>query len=142
MATPHENKEHVQRVESAVNEQDQAILSEIFAEDFIVHFHGGREELHGLDEYLDYLEEFYEAFPDLTINFEEMVAEDDMVTVRYTGSGTHEGEYQGIEPTGRTVDVSGMRIVRVADGEIVEVWGQRDDLGMLDQLGIVEPPTA
>ena len=142
MATPRENKEHVRRVEDAVNDKDLAALSEIFADDFVVHFHGGREELHGLDEYREYMAETHEAFPDLTITFEDVVAEDDLVTVRYTGSGTHEGEYEGIEPTGETVDLSGMRIVRVEDGKIAEAWGQRDDLGTLAQLDVVEPLSA
>jgi steroid delta-isomerase-like uncharacterized protein len=140
--TVRENKEHVRRVESAVNEQDQHVLDDIFAEDFVVRFHGGREELRGLDEFRDYLRETYEAFPDLTITFEHVVAEDDTVAVRYTGTGTHEGEYEGVEPTGETVDISGMRIAKVDDGEIVEVWGQRDDVGLLAQLGVVDPPTA
>ena len=142
MATPKANKEHVRRVEDMVNDKDQEVLSEIFADDLVVHFHGGREELHGLDEYREYLAETYEGFPDLTITFEDVIAEDDKVSVRYTGSGTHEGEYEGIEPTGETVDLSGMRIVRVEDGEIVEAWGQRDDIGVLAQLEVVEPPMA
>jgi len=134
------NKEHVRRVETVVNEQDDDLLAEIFAEDIVVRFHGGREEINGLDEYSAYLNEFYTAFPDLTISIEGMVAEDDMVAARYTGSATHEGEYRGTPPTGEQVDVSGMRIVRIEDGKISEVWGQRDDLGYLSQIGVVEPP--
>ena len=140
--TTQENKELVRKVEQMVNEQDHEVLSEIFADEFVVHFHGGREEVHGLDEFEEYLQSTYDAFPDLTITFEDMVAEGDMVTVRYTGTGTHEGEYEGIEPTGEKVDVAGMRIARVEDGKIVEAWGQRDDIGVLAQMGVVEPPTA
>ena len=140
--TVRENKEHVRRVESAVNEQDQRALDDIFAKEFVVRFHGGREELHGLDEFKDYLREMYEAFPDLTITFENVVAEDDIVAVRYTGTGTQEGEYKGIDSTGETVEISGMRFARVEHGKIVEGWGQRDDVGLLSQLDVVEPPTA
>lgn len=61
---------------------------------------------------------------------------------RYTGTGTHEGEYEGIEPTGTEVQLSGMRFCRLEDGKLVEVWGQRDDLGLLAQLGVVELPEA
>lgn len=130
------------RVESAVNQQYQEVLSEIFAEDFVVRFHGGREELHGLGEFRDYLQTLYDAFFDLTITFEDVIGEDDTVVVRYSGTGTHEGEYKGIEPTGKTVDISGMRIARIDDDKIVEVWGQRDDLGLLAQLEVVDLPTA
>lgn len=141
MATSTEDrKAHVRAVERIVNDQDYDLLSEIFAEDLTNHFHGGREEYSGRDEFQAYLSEFHEAFPDGTISIEQVVAEDDMVAVRYTGSGTHEGEFRGIPPTGEEVRMSGMRIVRFEDGKIAEVWGQRDDLGTLAQIGVVEPP--
>ena len=138
--TSEQRKARVRRVETAVNEQDHELLSEIFAEDLVHHFHGGRERYDGLDEYREHLRAFHEAFPDGTISMEEMVAEGDLVAVRYTASGTHEGEFMGVPPTGEAVEFSGMRIVRLADGKIAEAWGQRDDLGLLVQLGVVEPP--
>lgn len=140
--TTAEKKDHVRRVETAVNDQDYDLVSEIFAEDLVVHFHGGREEIDGLDEFKSYLGATYEAFPDLTISLKEVVGEDDLVAVRFTGTGTHKGEYNGIEPTGEEVRLSGMRFCRLDDGKIVEVWGQRDDLGVLVQLDVVEPPEA
>lgn len=136
-----EKKAVVQRVEAMVNDHDLDVIPEIFADDLVVRFHGGREELHGHEEFGAYLGETFEAFPDLSITFEELVGEGDTVVVRYTGRGTHEGTYRGIEPTGQSVDLSGMRIARVEDGEITEAWGQRDDLGVLAQLGVVQPPT-
>ena len=140
--TPAEQKEHVRRVETAVNNQDHDLISEIFAEDLVVHFHGGREEVNGLEEFKAYLDALYEAFPDLTISLKELVGEDDMVAVRFTGTGTHEAEYNGIAPTEKEIQLSGMRFCRFDDGKIAEVWGQRDDLGVLVQLGVVEPPEA
>jgi steroid delta-isomerase-like uncharacterized protein len=142
MTTTDDNEAVVRRVETAVNDRDDRLLSEIFAEDFAVHYHGGREERRGLEEYRDYLKERYEAFPDLTIDFEQVVAAGDVVAVRYTARGTHEGAFAGVEPTGETVDFSGMRIVLVEGGKITEAWGQRDDLGILTQLGAVDPPPA
>lgn len=140
VTTTSENKEHVRRVETAVNDQDHDVLSEIFIDDLTIHFHGGREELTGLDAFRAYLTELYDAFPDITVNFQEMIEEDDMVAVRYTGTGTHKGEYGGIAPTGERIQLSGMRFCRLKEGKIAEVWGQRDDLGQLVQLGVVEPP--
>lgn len=140
--TTSENKDHVRRVETAVNEQDHDVLSEIFAKDVVIRFHGGREEVTGVDEFRAYLTAFYDAFPDLTLSFQEMIEEDDMVAVRYTGTGTHKGEFNGIAPTGEQIQLSGMRFCRLEDGKIAEVWGQRDDLGQLVQLGVVEPPEA
>jgi len=142
MATSIQDKKAVvQRVEAMVNDQDLDVVPELFAEDLVVRFHGGREELQGRDEFSAYLAETFEAFPDLSMTFEELVGEGDTVVVRYTGRGTHVGEYRGVKPTGQSVDLSGMRIARVEDGNITEAWGQRDDLGVLAQLGVVEPPT-
>lgn len=138
--TTSETKEHVRRVETAVNDQDHDVLPEIFTEDLVIRFHGGREEITGLDGFRAYLTELYDAFPDVTVSFREMIEEGDMVAVRYTGTGTHEGEYNGIAPTGERIQLSGMRFCRLEDGKIAEVWGQRDDLGQLVQLGVVEPP--
>lgn len=133
-----ENKKLVRRVEQAVNNRDSDAIADIFADDFV--FHGELEEHHGVDEFNDYLQGLFNAFPDITLTFEQLVAEDDIVVVRYTGVGTHEGEYNGVHPTDQKVNISGMRMVRVDDGAIVEVWAQTNNLGLLGQLGVVEPP--
>lgn len=123
-----------------MNERDHDLLADIFAEDVVHHFHRGREEYSGIDGFRAYLDGFYGGFPDGTITTERMVAEGDLVAVRYTGVGTREGEFRSVPPTGETVRLSGMRIVRIGDEKIAEVWGQRDDLGQLVQVGAVEPP--
>lgn len=71
---------------------------------------------------------------------EEILAEDDLVAMRYTVTGTHEGEFNGIKPTGNEFAVSEMKLYRVTDGKIAEVWAAADQLGLLTQLGIIEPP--
>lgn len=133
-----ENKELARDVVDAFNDHDSDALTDLFADDLV--FHRPLEELHGIEEFNDYVQEGYDAFPDITLTIEELVAEDDMVVARYTGTATHEGEYKGIDPTGEEVQLSGMRMVRVEDGEIVEVWAQENDLGRLVQLGVIEPP--
>lgn len=140
MATPiTENKEHVRRVETAINDRDRDALTDIFAENCT--FQLELVELHGVDEYTEYLQGIYEAFPDLTLTFEELVGEGDLVVIHYTITGTHEGEFRGIEPTGREFEVSGMRMARIEDGEIVEVTGETRNLSLLSQLGVVELPS-
>src|SRR5262245_41333538 len=76
-----------------------------------------------------------EAFPDWHRNAEESVAEGARVAERWTGRGTHRGEFQGIAATGRQVAVPGTVFYRLEDGKIVEFRGQFDRLMMLDQLG-------
>ena len=77
------------------------------------------------------------AFPDWHTTLEEMIAEDDQVAERWTGRGTHQGEFQGIAPTGRQVTVPGFVFYRVASGKIAEFRGLFDGLSMLQQLGAI-----
>ena len=77
------------------------------------------------------------AFPDAHIEPAHLAADDEHVTVAYTLTGTHQGTFQGIEPTGRSIEVSGVQLARFEDGKIVERWGSSDELGILKQLGEV-----
>ena len=77
------------------------------------------------------------AFPDLHFTIEELVAEGDIVAGRLTMSGTHEGPLMGIPPTGRAVRQDHMHFVRFRDGKAVEHWGVRDELGMMQQMGVM-----
>jgi predicted ester cyclase len=74
------------------------------------------------------------AFPDLRVQIEDLVAEDDRVVARLTFEGTHRGAFRGIEPTGRTVRFGAIRIYRLTDGKVVETWAQQDALGLIQQL--------
>jgi predicted ester cyclase len=78
-----------------------------------------------------------EAFTDLRMAEADSLREGEKVAFRWILSGTHEGEFMGVAPTGRRVEAMGMDIVRLADGEIVEHWGEFDAVGLLRQMGIV-----
>jgi len=79
------------------------------------------------------------AFPDWHSTPEELVAEGDRVAERWTGRGTHRGEFQGIPPTGKQVAVPGVVFYRIRDGKISEFRGTFDRLSMLQQLGAMPP---
>jgi predicted ester cyclase len=66
-----------------------------------------------------------------------MIAEGDEVVTRKTFHGTHEGEFMGIPPSGRTVNVSLIDVVRISEGQVVEHWSVGDNLGMMQQLGVI-----
>lgn len=83
---------------------------------------------------------FRTAFPDLKVIIEDLIAEGDKVVQRWTAHVTHQGDLLGIPPTGKKVTLTGINIFRLADGKIVERWGELDTLGMLQQLGVVQPP--
>jgi predicted ester cyclase len=71
------------------------------------------------------------------ITVEEMIAEGDRVMVRWSSSGTHQGESHGLPPTGKQVTNSGINIFRVADGKIAEVWDIYDRLWLWQQPGVL-----
>lgn len=75
------------------------------------------------------------AFPDLHIEVEHLVADEDNVSFAYTITGTHQGEFMHIAPTGKQIKVRGMQIGRFEHGLMVERWGSSDELGLLKQLG-------
>jgi steroid delta-isomerase-like uncharacterized protein len=77
------------------------------------------------------------AFPDLHVAIEDVVAEGDKVVYRNTVTGTHQGEYRGLPPTGRSVTYNEIFIIRFADGRIAEIWGVVDVLAQLKQLGVL-----
>ena len=122
----------------AFNEQDRDTMRELLADDIVEH--GIHKELNGIDEILGFLDAHFATFPDYSGSTEAMIAEDDTVTIRYSVSGTHSGEYRDIEPTGHTVEWSGIAMYRIEDGEISEIWLEEDRLGLLEQLEMVDPP--
>lgn len=71
-----------------------------------------------------------------------MLVDGDRVAVRTLFTGIHSGDFFGIPPTGRPVEVSGTHIVRIRDGRIAEHWGNNDDLGLMRQLGAIGEPAA
>lgn len=85
----------------------------------------------------DFLAQFRIGFPDLRSHADALLGDGDLVTIRWTITGTHTGPFFGVPATGRSIRVSGMDILRVADGKLVEHWGgvadQMDDF--LSQIG-------
>jgi len=80
------------------------------------------------------------AFPDTNLTIEDQIAEGDLVVTRWTAAGTHRGELFGMPATGKQVKVTGIFIDRLADGKIVESWGEYDALGMMQQVGAIPAP--
>jgi predicted ester cyclase len=87
-----------------------------------------------------FLSGFVEGFPDLRITVEDAVGEGDLVAQRVHFAGTHTGEFQGLPPTGRKVEFSGLELNRFVDGRVAEHWFQLDALVLLQQLGLVVVP--
>jgi steroid delta-isomerase-like uncharacterized protein len=129
------NKELVRRYQEAHNANNLDALNAIVASDLITH-----NQMPGLPAGLEGGKQVHQiavaAFPDFHATIEELVAEGDRVVARMTFRGTHTaGEFMGIPPSGRRFEFSAISIFRIADGKIVEHWGEEDALGWLRQLG-------
>jgi len=90
----------------------------------------------GPEGFIHYFGELRKGFPDLNIAAEKLVADDDSVALAYTITGTHQGEFMGLAPTGRKISARGVQIARFQNGKLVERWGSSDQLGILQQLGV------
>jgi len=74
------------------------------------------------------------AIPDLHVEVEHLVADDENVASAYRITGTHQGEFQGVAATGRCIDARGVQISRFVDGKVSERWGSSDEAGIMNQL--------
>jgi steroid delta-isomerase-like uncharacterized protein len=77
------------------------------------------------------------AFHGLQVTVEDMVAEGDKVTCRFTARGVHKGEFMGLPPTGKEIRMTGIEIFRLRDGKIAELWGEANLMGLMQQLGLL-----
>ena len=110
-------------------------LYEVNAADAV--WHQPDQDLQGLEEVKQYTAMYFEAFPDMSVSVEDLIAEGDKVVSRYAYLGTHQGELQGIAPTNKHIEKEGITIHRIEGGKIVEEWEQYDKLSFLQQLGAV-----
>lgn len=127
-----ENKERVRDYFEAIEDHSDGHvegLSEFVTDDVVNHNPVTSEdvevgEVQGIEAFGEHLESLTTAFPDLRLEIEDMIAEDDRVAVRSRLRGTHEGKLMGVEPTGREITMSVITIYRFEDGKIAERWGE------------------
>ena len=137
-----ENKALVQRWFDEVWNRGRAeAIDELLAPDSIVHGLG-TGDMRGAAAFKPFHAAYRDAFPNIRIRIDDMVAEGDKVAFRWTGTGSHRGSSLGFAATNRNVQFQGMGIIRVHNGKLVEGWNTFDQLGMLQQLGIVQLPGA
>jgi predicted ester cyclase/ketosteroid isomerase-like protein len=122
------------------NEGSLDVADQVYAPNQILHFRG-KSIPFGPDVAKETVSTWRKAFPDFKFQIEDIVAEGDKLAVRYIFSGTHQGEFDGLAPTGRKFIVSQMCIIRFENGKMLEAWEDYDELGMMRQLGMELRPT-
>jgi len=129
-----ENKRVVLRLfNEAMNNRNLSILDEVFAPRSV--HHGFNYPVVGPHGFRELLEQFFNGFPDMNIEVEKAVAEDDFVATKGTWTGTHDGNFMGIARTGKSVKIGYIDMWRMENGKCAENWVQMDIAGLMQQLG-------
>lgn len=131
-----ENKAVVRSVVDAGNAGDLAAFQKLFADGFVHHDPAIRD----LPGFLRFLGAVHAGVPNGHTTIEEMVAEGNQVTKRWTLRGTQTGELLGVPPTGKQIALQGISIYRLEGGRVTDIWWATDTLGLLQQLGAIPQP--
>ncbi|GAC1325326.1 MAG: hypothetical protein NVS2B16_30890 [Chloroflexota bacterium] len=127
--------------EEVCNQRNIDLADELLVADYVHHDPSLPAELQrGRDNHKKLFGMFLSAFPDLHGTIEDQFAYGDKVVERLRWQGKHQGELQGIPPSGRHVDFTMMSIHRFIDGKIVEGWVNFDMFGMMQQIGAIPMP--
>lgn len=134
-----QNKALVRRIfEEGINQNKQGIFDELIAPSYVNHDIPAPTP--GLDGFKMVIGMFLAAFPDMRVTIEEELAEGNKIITRGYFTGTHKGDFQGIPPTGKQIKVKYIDIWLVENGKLVENWVRLDELGMMQQLGVIPTP--
>jgi len=134
------NKATIRRLMDAMNTGDAELISqtvdEVFDPDVKQHSPFEATGTQALKEGV--VARLYRAFPDLHITLEDLIEEGDKVVEKDLVTGTHQGEFNGLPPTGRSVSYHEIFIMRFANGRIAEIWGVVDIFSQMKQLGLIQ----
>jgi len=132
------NKNVVRRLfEEVWNKGSMPVADELFAPTYTHHDSSTPDAGRGPESEKKRATLYRAAFPDIRLAIEDIIAEGETVTARWSCRGTHKGDLNGIAPTGKQFSISGMSIARFANGKMVEGWVNWDALGLMQQLGVV-----
>jgi len=133
-----QNKSIVRRwIEEGWNKGNLSLVDQVYTADVVQHDPGSPAPVTSSAALKQYVSVFLTAIPDLHFTIDDLIAEGDKVMWRFTSRGTQTGPLMTIPPTGKASNVTGMVLFRLADGKIAEVWVNYDNLGLLQQLGVI-----
>ena len=136
-----QNKALVRRlVEEVINQGNISVIDELLMPDFVEHEELPPEIPSGPEAPKVLFTMLRSGFPDIKATIEHLIAEGDEVVLHMTWTGTHEGEFMGIPPTGKSISINVIDILGIAEGKFVEHWGVMDSMAMMQQLGVVPAP--
>jgi predicted ester cyclase len=134
------NKATLRRIRDAVNTGDEELISktvdEVVAPDVLIPTPLPIEAA-GAQAAKQVWAILLRGLPDLHLTIEDLIAEGDKVVMRASVTGTHQGEYMGLPPTGKSITYNEIFIFRFAGGRIAEMWGVVDVFSQMKQLGVI-----
>jgi steroid delta-isomerase-like uncharacterized protein len=139
MSIEEENKAIARRWVEGLNKHDLMIIDEFFTTNCVFHV-PVVGDVHGPEGLKQLYTTSLTAYPDLQYKIEDIIAEGDKIAARFTVRGTHKGDIMGIAPTGKQVMGTGIAIYRLVEGKFVEAWAIEDQLGIMQQLGVIPTP--
>jgi steroid delta-isomerase-like uncharacterized protein len=126
-----------QQFADAVNRRDLDALDQIFDPELINHG-ADPDEPRGAYHFKQVFRNFIAACPDLQVTIEDSITKDDKLVVRWTDTGTHTGApLLGVPATGKQIILTGIDILRIRDGKIVERWAENDMRYLMETLGLI-----
>jgi steroid delta-isomerase-like uncharacterized protein len=120
--------------EEVWNQQNEAAIDELFSADGKCYGFPDAESAISREEFKTTYRVFCGAFPDLKVTLEDVIAEDDRVAIRWKTSMTHTGDHLGFAATGKTCSLTGVSIIQIARGQIIDGWNEVNIQGLIQKL--------
>lgn len=138
MSEIEQNKELFRKaVKEIWNKGNFDILTDMISDDFVIHFPKPGEEIKGAKNVKEFYTNLRRAFPDIRFTIIDQVGEEEKIVTHWSATGTHKGEFKGIPATGKKVTFNAIDIDKVSNGIFVECWTNVDELGLMQQLGVI-----
>lgn len=131
-----DNEAVIRRLHEAIGNQDVDAVERYYSPDVVYH---GTGEMADADfaTFQQFIRAVFEAFPGFSVTQEEVLSDGDKVTYINIYSGTHTGDFMGIPATGKAFSIRSIGVARVSVGKIVEEWENMDEMGLMQQLGVI-----
>jgi len=128
----------IRKAIKALNEKDMSTIKELMTKDYIRHdLTSSFGERRGQDNTVDFFQSVISGLPDMQLNIMDIFGTENRVALRYTLSGTHKGEFRGIPPTGKKIEINAIHLYRFEGDKIAEQWALSDMAGMYRQMGVL-----
>ena len=131
------NIQLMKRFVEFINTANIQLAQELISADAKFYVPNQSEPIHGPEGYLAIIGMMRSGFPDIQWSLEDKVVEENKVAARFIMTGTHNGTFLGVPPTGKAIKVQAVHFYRLFNGQIIEEYGQPDMLGLLQQIGAV-----